>query len=156
MEKQPKPVNRLSRRNVMIAGGGTVAAIGAFAASPLSNPLKSEVRGMLAGQDWARGMLSLANGTFEEWQSLVGSTFSLGGGSTMRLAGVSALQSSGERPYGVARRQAFLAVFEPARGQSMASDLIYTATHAQYGPVQLFMTAAPAPRAPERMHAVFN
>lgn len=151
-----KPAIGLSRRNVMIAGGGTVAAIGAFAASPLSNPLVSEVRGALAGQAWVRGILSLANGTFEEWQSLVGANFSLGGGATMRLAGVRALQTSGSRPYGVARRQAFLAVFEPGAGQSMASDLIYTATHAQFGPVQLFMSNAPAARAPARMHAVFN
>jgi hypothetical protein len=153
---KPKPVSGLSRRNLMIAGGGTVAAIGAFAASPLSNPLTSEVRAALAGQSWARGLLSLANATYEEWQSLVGSTFSLGGGATMRLVGVQALLSDGARPYDVARRRAFLGVFEPGAGQSMAGDLIYTASHPQYGPVQLFMSNAPAPRAPARMHAVFN
>ena len=149
----PKPATGLSRRNMMIAGGGTVAAIGAFAASPLSNPLVSEVRGALAGQVWVRGMLSLANGTFEEWQSLVGASFSLGGGATMRLAGVRALQASGSRPYDVARRQAFVAFFDPGAGQSMPSDLIYTATHAQYGPVQLFLTqctSAPRSRADAR------
>lgn len=156
MEKQPKPARGLSRRNVMIAGGGTVAAIGAFAASPLSNPLTSEVRGMLAGQKWVRGVLSLANATYAEWESMVGATFSLGGGATMRLTGVRALASDGSRPLNVARRQAFLGVFEPGRGQSMAGDLIYTATHPQYGPVQLFLGNAPAPRGAAQMLAVFN
>ncbi|HST37354.1 MAG TPA: hypothetical protein VLK25_12085 [Allosphingosinicella sp.] len=153
---QQEPKSRLSRRNVLVAGGGTVAAVGAFAISPLSNPLVSEMRSALAGQTLVRGLFSLANGTYEEWQSLVGSTFSLGGGTTMRLTGVSPLLSSGTRPYSVARRQAFLGVFEPGPRQSMAGDLIYTATHPQYGPVQLFLTNAPPAAGPTRMHAVFN
>lgn len=156
MEKQPEPVTRLSRRNLIIAAGGTAAAVGVFATSPFSNPLKSEVRGMLAGQSWARTMLPLASATFDEWQGLVGATLSLGGGSTIRLTGVRALASVGSRPYGVARRQAFLAVFDPGPGQSLAGDLIYTATHPQYGPLQLFLTSAPGPLNPARMHAVFN
>lgn len=146
----------LNRRNLMIAGGGAVAAAGVFAASPFSNPLISEARGALAGQSWARGFLSLAAATQEEWTSIVGASFALGGGQTMTLVGVRALASQGSRPYEVARRTGFLAVFEPGRGQSMAGDLIYTANHAQYGALQIFLTSAPAANAPARMHAVFN
>lgn len=149
-------VSRLSRRNVLIAGGGAVAAAGAFAISPLSNPLTAQARDLLAGQSWARTFLSLARGTFAEWQSVVGSNFAIGGGGTLRLAGVVAFASSGARPYDVARRSGFLAVFEAGRGQTLAGDLIYTITHAQYGPLQIFLTASPDARQPGTMHAVFN
>ena len=71
MTKQ-EPRSRLSRRNVLVAGGGTVAAVGAFVISPLSNPLVSDMRSALAGQSLVRGLFSLANGTYEEWQSLSG------------------------------------------------------------------------------------
>ena len=85
---QQQPRTRLSRRNVMIAGGATVAAIGAFGASPLSNPLKARPAG--AGRDKVgAGMLSLANGTYGRMASLVGATFAVAGGTSMRLAGVS-------------------------------------------------------------------
>jgi hypothetical protein len=37
----------------------------------------------------------------------------------------------------------------------MAGDLIYTVSHPQYGPFQLFLSVADA-RTPNRMLAVFN
>lgn len=147
---------KLSRRNALIAGGGAVVAIGAFTASPLSNPLTAKARELLASQRWTRGFLSLAKGTYAEWGQLVGSTFSVGGGSSLRLAGVRAFASPGDRPYSVSRRTGFLAVFETARGQTMAGDLIYTITHPQYGPFQIFLSASSDPSTPGRMHAVFN
>lgn len=155
MEKQ-LPAGRLNRRNLMIAGGGAVAAAGVFAVTPLSNPLISEARDVLAGQSWARGFLSLASATQAEWTSIVGSSFALGGGQSMTLVGVRALPSPGSRPYDVARRSGFLALFEPAPGQTMAGDLIYTANHPHYGALQLFLSSAPASGAPARMLAVFN
>jgi len=151
-----QPVTGVSRRNMLIAGGGAVAAIGAFAASPLANPLTAKARELVASQSWARRFLSLAGGGYEEWQALVGSTFSLGGGSTMRLSGVQPLASTGDRPLAVTRRAAFQAVFDLPRGQSLAGDLIYTATHSQYGPFQVFLSASAGAGMPARMTAVFN
>lgn len=141
---------------MLIAGGGAVAAAGAFVASPLGNPITSKGRELLASQPWARRFLSLAGGTQAEWQSQVGSTFALGGGTSMRLAGVRPFASPGDRPLSVTRKSAFVAVFDVLGGNSLPGDLIYTATHPQYGPLQLFLSASSDPRAPARMFAVFN
>ena len=83
----------------MIAGGGAaVAGLGVVALTPLGNPVKSKAREVLASSGLGRSMLSLADGTMAEWQAQVGSTFAVGGGTTMRLAGVRAMNSGGERP----------------------------------------------------------
>lgn len=149
------PVTTLSRRKVIVAGGAA-AAVGAVAASPLSVPIARETRELLATQTWARSILSLADASYEEWAEVVGSVFSLGGGVSMRLSGVSPFAADRTRPMRVGRERAFLAVFEVANGHSLASDLIYTAHHGQYGPLQIFLSAAGEARAPGRMLAVFN
>lgn len=152
-QKQPK--TRLTRRNVMIAGGGAAAAgIGIVALTPLGNPVKAKAREALAGSSLGRSMLSLADGTMAEWQAQVGSTFSLGGGAAMRLAGVRAMASEGERPMSVTRRSAFVAHFDVLDGQDLPGDLIYTASHPQYGALQIFLTESA--ESPRRMLAVFN
>jgi hypothetical protein len=87
-----------------------------------------------------------------EWTTQIGSTFTVGGGYALRLAGVEPLQSEGERPPGL-RDRAFAAVFDVARGGTLPGDLIYTVSHPQYGPLQLFMSATSNPR---RMLAIFN
>ncbi len=148
-------VTKLSRRKVLV-GGGAVATLGAVAASPLSVPIAREARSLIATQPWARGMLSLAAAGHDQWLEQVGSTFALGGGMSMQLAGIRVLASEGARPMAVARRTAFVAMFDAADGQAMAGDLIYTASHPQYGPLQIFLSASPDPRTPRRMLAVFN
>ena len=102
-----------------------------------------------------RALLSLSGANFAEWQSVVGSTFALGGSTDLRLVGVRALPSAGRKPQGV-RAQGFAAFFDPGRGQSVAPNLIYTATHSTYGPTQIFLAATNDPRTPGRMVAVFN
>lgn len=149
------PITKLSRRNVVV-GGATAATVGAIALSPLGVPISREAQALLATQPWARGMLSLSSAGYDQWVAQVGSVFALGGGTSMRLAGVRPLESDGARPMGVARRSAFVAVFDLLGGQTMAGDLIYTASHPQYGPLQIFLSASGDSRTPARMLAVFN
>ena len=151
---QQQPKTRLSRRNVMIAAGGAAVAGIGVALTPLGNPVKARARQALAGSGWGRTMLSLADGTMAEWQAQVGSTFAVGGGTTLRLAGVRAMNSGGERPMSVTRRSAFAAYFDVLGGQSLPGELIYTASHPQYGPLQIFLSESGS--APRRMLAVFN
>lgn len=148
--------SRFSRRNVLLVLGGAVAAAGAFAASPFRSIVTQRARELVVALPRLRRLVSLAGGSFEEWQAQVGSRFAIGGGQAMQLSGVRALPSSGARPSGVDRARAFVAFFEPMGGGTMAPDLIYTVNHAQYGPLQIFLSAAPAARAPGRMLAVFN
>jgi len=146
----------LSRRNLLLAAGGAVAVIGALAAAPIRNIVAQRSRNLVTAVPGLRRLVSLADGSFEEWQAQVGSRFAIGGGAVMQLSGVRALTSSGARPASVSRARAFVAFFDPVAGGSLPGDLIYTANHGQYGPLQIFLSAAPAPRAPARMLAVFN
>lgn len=145
----------LSRRKMMLVTGGAVAGASALMAAPFREPIKSTARSALVNSGIGRSFLSLGNGNYEEWLSVVGSTFSLGGRTNVQLVGVRALPTSGARPRGV-RAQGFAAFFEPAAGQSVAPDLIYTATHSSYGPMQLFLAGTGDARTPRRMVAVFN
>jgi hypothetical protein len=149
-----KTDSRFSRRNMLLVLGGAVAAAGAFAASPFRNLATQRARDLVVALPRLRHLVSLAQGSFEEWQAQVGSQFAIGGGQVMQLSGVRALPSGGARPAG--RVRAFVAFLEPLGQGTMAPDLIYTANHAQYGPLQIFLSAAPAARAPGRMLAVFN
>ena len=65
---------------MLIAGGGAVAAVGALPARRSGTPIARQARQLVAAQPWARGMLSLADGSYDEWLAQVGSVFSLGGG----------------------------------------------------------------------------
>lgn len=150
-----KAIAKLSRRNVVV-GGATAATVGAIALSPLGVPITREARELIATQPWARGMLSLSSAGYDQWLAQVGSVFALGGGTTMRLAGVRPMASEGARPMGVARRSAFVAMFDMLGGQTVAGDLIYTVSHSQYGPLQIFLSASTDPRTPGRVLAVFN
>jgi len=145
----------LNRRKMMLVAGGAVAGAGALVAAPFRETIKSKVRETLVSSGLGRRMLSLGNATFEEWQAQVGTTFSLGGATNVKLVGVRALATSGAKPRGV-RVQGFAAFFDPTGGRSVAPDLIYTATHSSYGTSQLFLAATGDPRAPGRMVAVFN
>jgi hypothetical protein len=145
----------LSRRKMMLVTGSAVAGANALVAAPFSNEIIVGVREAVASVPGGRSLLSLATANYDEWQSIVGSSFSLGGRMNVQLVGVRALPTSGSKPQGV-RTQGFAAFFDPAAGQSVAPDLIYTATHSQYGPTQLYLAATSDRRTPGRMVAVFN
>jgi hypothetical protein len=145
----------LSRRKMMLVTGSAVAGAGALVAAPFRAQIKNVARGTIVSTGFGRAFLSLANADYDEWLSVVGSSFSLGGRTNVQLVGVRALPTSGRKPQGV-RGQGFAAFFDPPRGQSVAPDLIYTATHSQYGPTQIYLAATSDSRTPGRMVAVFN
>jgi len=147
--------NRLSRRKMMLVAGGAIAGASALLAAPVRQQIKSVARGVMVNTGVGRGFLSLGDGTYEEWLNEVGATFSLGGRTNIQLVGVRALTSLGAKPQGV-RAQGFAAFFDPAGTQSLASNLIYTVTHPNYGPMQLYLADSRTANAPRRMVAVFN
>jgi len=151
-----KVQSKLSRRNLLLVLGGAVAAVGAVALSPFRNVLARRAREAVASRSWARPASALANASYDEWVGQVGSVFTTGGGDRMRLAGVKAMPAPGERPRSLGRDSAFVAFFDPLAGRTMAGDLIYAASHPQYGPLAIFLSASVDPRAPARMVAVFN
>jgi hypothetical protein len=140
---------------MMLIAGGAVAGASALLAAPVRDKIKSVARRAVVNTGVGQGFLSLGDGTYEEWLSEVGATFSLGGRTNIQLVGVRALTSLGTRPQGI-RAQSFAAFFDPMAAQTVAPDLIYTATHSSYGPMQLFLAGSRNPNAPRRMVAVFN
>jgi hypothetical protein len=146
----------LSRRKLLFALGGAASVAGAAMIKPFRAVLARNAREVMARQPLLRRMLSLANASYDEWLDLVGATFAVGGGSTMRLVGVQAFATRGPRPIALPRDSAFVAHFDTPNGQTMAGDLTYVAVHPQYGAVQMFLAASTDPRTPRRMMAVFN
>jgi hypothetical protein len=130
----------LSRRGLIASLGGAAAA-GVLVAA--------QYRAVIA-------VYSLADGGVEQWLEQVGSTFTVGGGTSLKLIGVSALSSPGPRPAGVTRSRAFVAKFDVQNNGTMAGDLIYTASHARYGAFRIFLSASTDPQLPHRMTALFN
>ena len=145
----------LNRRKMMLVTGGAVAGASALIAAPFREKIASKARELVVSTGVGRGMLSLASANYDEWMAQVGSTFTLGGRTSIQLVGVRALPTSGARPSGV-RTQSFVALFDPVARQSVAPDLIYTATHPIYGPMPLYLAATSDARTPGRMAAVFN
>lgn len=142
----------LSRRNILVGLAG--AAVTAVVATTALRPsLGDRGRRLLASNSFTRRFLSLAEAEQGEWQAQVGTDFAAEGGYTLRLAGVRPLPSGGTRPAEVTRERAFAAIFDVRGGLTMASDLIYTVTHPQYGRMPLFLSATADPK---RMLAVFN
>ncbi|MEA3031965.1 MAG: hypothetical protein QOG13_3290 [Sphingomonadales bacterium] len=147
----------LSRRKLLFALGGAASVAGAAMIKPIRAVLARNLRQAVARQPLLRRvLLSLANAGYDEWMDLVGSSFTIGGGTILQLVGVVASGSGGARPVGLTRDRAFIAHFDVLYGQTMAGDLIYVATHQQYGPLQIFLSASTDPRTPRRMMAVFN
>jgi hypothetical protein len=141
-----------TRRNVLIGVAG--AAVAAVVATPLLRPGMSEgTRRLLAGNRFTRRFLSLADAGQAEWAAQAGSVFTAEGGYRLRLAGVQPMLSRGARPPDVARRSAFLAVFDVLDGMTMPAELIYTIRHREYGRLPIYLNASGDPR---RMLAVFN
>lgn len=141
-----------TRRNLLIGLAG-LAVAGVIATARLVPSVEERTRRLLAGNRFTRQFLSLADAEQAEWANQVGSVFTLEGGYRLKLAGVSPLPSTGARPSNVTRDRAFEAVFEVLGGATMAGDLIYQASHSQYGSLPLFLSATASP---SRMVAIFN
>jgi len=142
----------VSRRNIL-AGLAGVAVTAIVATTAFRPGVGERGRRILASNPLTRRFVSLADAEQGEWEAQVGSDFSAEGGYTLRLAGIRPLQSDGNRPAEVGRDRAFVAMFDVRGGMTIASDLIYTVTHPQYGRMPLFLTASADPR---RMLALFN
>jgi hypothetical protein len=151
-----KTESALTRRRMMLITGGAIAGASALIAAPFREEIAATARQVLTSTPLGRGFVSLANAGYEEWERQVGSVFTLGDGTRLTLAGVRAFPSPGARPAGLGRDRAFVALFDPGRGQSAATDLIHNATHPEYGPLPLFLSAASDARTPRRILAVFN
>jgi hypothetical protein len=143
----------LSRRRMLVVLGGGALVVGAVIAAPYKALIARRGRELAVRMPFMRRMLSLANAGYTEWMETVGSTFS-GGGYAMRLIGIEALNSGGQRPIGL-RDRAFALHFDVLNGQTMAGNLIYTVSHPEYGPLQMFLSPHD-PATPSRMLAVFN
>jgi hypothetical protein len=96
---------------------------------------------------------SLATSEMDKWSRRVGSDFTTGN-FRLRLQGVRALNSSGDRPDAL-RDTAFLAVFEVLAGGYMPGDLIYRMT-TRNEVLDVFLANAFTTQYPRNMHAVFN
>jgi hypothetical protein len=151
-----KTESALTRRRMMLITGGAIAGAGALIAAPFRAEIAAVAREVLISTPMLRSLVSLADAGYEEWAAQVGAVFTLVDGTRLTLAGVRAFPSPGERPEDVGRDRAFVALFDPARGRSVAPDLIHDATHPDYGPLPLFLSAASDPLTTRRMLAVFN
>ena len=146
---------RFTRRKAMLVGGAAVAGASALVAAPYRRNIKQVARRVLASNVVGRSLISLADASYDEWLNEVGATFTLGYNTNMVLAGVRPLPTIGARPDSV-RQQGFAAFFDPAGGQTVAPDLIYTVYHSSYGAMLLYLGGTNNPATPRRMVAVFN
>ena len=149
MEKQGF---RLSRRHTLVALGGAAATAGVVLAASKTT-LLGQSGGGSGSTTAARTTVNLATAGYDTWLAQVGTKFT-GGGYSLKLSGIAPLLSTGTRPAGL-RDRAFALNFDVSGGLTMAGDLIYTINHPQYGPLQVFLSAA-GPQLPARMIAVFN
>ena len=145
--------SRLSRRGILAVIGAATAGTVALLSTSFRPSVTRQARRVLASTPLTRGMLSLSQAEMDEWSTQVGASFTVGGGYALRLAGVEPMESSGDRPASL-RQRAFAAIFEVTRGTAMPGELIYTVSHPQYGPMQLFLSESVRQRG--RMVAIFN
>jgi len=143
----------LTRRHTLVALGGAAVTAGAVLAASRTTLLSQGSGGSSTSTSAARTTVNLATANYDTWLAQVGTKFS-GGIYSLKLSGVAPLLSTGVRPAGL-RDRAFALNFDVAGGQTMAGELIYTISHPQYGPLQIFLSAA-GPTMPARMIAVFN
>jgi hypothetical protein len=144
-----------SRRGMLVGLSASVASLGAVAASALTLDFTGSTTN--TGSWWDQLFVSLKHGGYDEWLPLVGSSFLLAGrqGNTeLNLVEVRPLDRGGRRPASLGRDRAFAAIFESA-GPAPSGDRIYTAKHADYGALDIFMSLGTGGRV-GRVVAVFN
>ncbi len=144
----------LSRRKLVASMAVGIAALGAVAAPALNRTwFKNDARGPRGW--WNRQFTALERGGFDEWSRQVGSEFQArteGGTAALKLVAVNPLNSKGDRPDGVTRDRAFVAVFD-AGSANVPGDRIY-AVNSEAGDMNIFF----GPANPKTAHidAVFN
>jgi hypothetical protein len=147
----------LSRRKLIMTLGGTATAGAALLALPMRTAIVSTVRDLAGGRAvLPRAMISLGDAGYDVWFDQIGSIFSVGGGTSLKLVAVTPMDSVGPRPNRLGRDRAFLAKFDVQNRGTMAGDLIYAASHPLYGALRIFLSASTDPRLPQRMTALFN
>ena len=152
---RPAEAPAASRRKFIAGIAVGVAALGAVAAPALNRTwFRRDARG--AGSWWGRQSVALEKAGLNEWSRHVGSDFvakAEGGTATLKLVSVKPLKSAGERPQGVARDHAFVAVFDAGSGAPPPGDRIYAVNHAVSGDMSIYLS----PAAPSgNIEAVFN
>jgi hypothetical protein len=147
----------LSRRKLVAGMAGIAAGAVALVAAPFRAVIATTARNLVSSQPALRRMLlSLGDAGYEEWLEQVGSTFTVGGGTSMKLVAVTPFNTLGTRPAGLGRDRAFLAKFDVQNGGTMAGDLIYTTINPSYGAFRIFLSGSNDPSLRHRMTAVFN
>src|SRR5205085_2701466 len=111
---------------MMLVTGAAVAGAGSLLAASNRRNIKQVARRVLASNALGRSLISLANGTYDEWLNEVGATFTLGASTNMLLTGVRALPTSG------ARAEEIAATGWPAPMQAAFLEQQHRAQHAHY------------------------
>lgn len=148
-----------TRRKLITVFGLVGTAAGAALINPIRDILLMTASKVLKSKQpaqLARWRLSLADANYDDWQALVGQSFSVGGGYDLKLAGVRAFPQSGARPSSLARDRAFVLLLDVQNRRTLPGDLIYTVNHRTHGAFSVFLSRAVDARAPGRMLAVFN
>ena len=135
---------------------------GLFASGLLSALSVAAVRNLQVSSGTQSGTTSqtttqtqpLATSEMDRWSRMVGKEFT-GAGFRLKLKGVQALNSAGDRPPEVTRDAAFVAVFEVLSGGYMPGDLIYRLS-TRDEVLDIFLANAFTREFPRNMHAVFN
>jgi len=144
----------LSRRNVIVGVGGTVA-VGAFAVSDAGQEQVQAFKQQLWKNRPGRRNVRLSSASVDDWAIQVGSKFQTSTGHTLKLADVRQFDHQGKRPAGL-RDRPFVAGFEVVSGKGTLPDqLLLRINHSEGGTFDLFLTAA-APDKPNRRIAVFG
>jgi hypothetical protein len=148
----------LSRRKLLAGLGGVAVGAAAVMAASLRTIITIASRDLVQSQPAPRRLIlfSLAAAGYNEWLDQVGSVFTVGGGTSMKLVAVTAFNTVGARPAGLGRDRAFIAKFDVQNGGTMAGDLIYTTMTPRFGAFPIFLTGSNDPTLRHRMTAVFN
>ena len=142
---------RLVNRRTVVGGLFASGLLGAFSFAAVRNSQELSTTSSTGTQSTTQ--TTLATSEMDKWSRRVGSDFTTGN-FRLRLQGVRALNSSGDRPAEL-RDTAFLAVFEVLSGGYMPGDLIYRMT-SRNEVLDVFLANAFTTQYPRNMHAVFN
>jgi hypothetical protein len=139
-----------SRRHVLAAVG--FGMIGAAAGA------SSGTAASLAGTTPAKAAKlpsSLKFGSLADWQAVVGHSFGVAGGGRVKLVSVEAFKTSGRRPAGLPRAQAFAATFEAPAG-ALDGDRVHRLSHPLLPALAVHLGAATKKNGKSRLVAIFN
>ena len=144
----------LSRRNVIVGVGGTVA-VGALAVSDAGQKQVQAFKQQLWKNRPGRHNVRLSSASVDDWAIQVGSKFQTSTGHTLKLADVVQFDHQNKRPAGL-RDRPFAAGFEIVAGNGpMPDQATLKVAHREGGTFDIFITAG-SPDKPKRRIAVFG